>query len=598
MHYLQVIGRLKPGVTPAQARGGMGAIAAHIAQIAPETNRGWGITIEPLRQAVVGQELRATSLALAGVVAFVLLMACANVASLILARGADPRARNGRARLAGCGGGRLVRQLFLESLLLAALGGGAGVGLAGALIRVAPAIIPAGTLPTGMGLALDSRVLAFSVAVTLATGLLFGIVPAWRITRGALADSLRAGGRGATAGNQRALDWLAAVEIAVAVMVVTGAGLFLRTLDRLARVDPGYHAERVLTMHVSLPLARYREPRNCLVFYQAALREIESIPGIHAASFGGSLPLTGFNIGQGFKVVGEIARAESLRASAHYQIVGARYFETLGIRLVAGRPFAYRDTSASPPVAIVNEEFVRRYLPGRDPIGVHVAVQAMDPAGPRYVDREIVGVSSQVKVDSLGETRNTVEIYVPISQNPWYDASLSIRAALDPGPLAAAVRAAIARVDKDLALTQVRTMDEIAAESVARPRFRARLLAGFAALALLVSATGVFGVLAFSVSRRRREFGVRMALGAQARGVLVLVLGRAVRLAVTGVAAGLLAAAALARGLSALLFGVQPIDPATFAIAALTLTLVALAAAAIPAWRAAGVDPSVVLREE
>lgn len=598
MHYLQVIGRRKPGVTLVQAHDGMASVAAHIAEIAPDTNRGWGITTEPLRQAIVGDELRSTSLALAGVVLFVLLMACANVASLMLARGAA-RSRELAVRVSlGAGGRRLVRQLLVESLVLATLGGVAGIALAAALIRIAPALIPADTLPTGMVLTLDGRVLAFTVIATLATGLLFGLIPAWQVARGALADTLRAGGRAITGGNTRTLATLAAIEIAVAVMVVTGAGLFLRTLDRLSQVDPGFHAERVLTMHVSLPLSRYKDPERCLAFYQAAQAGIEALPGVHAAAFGGNPPLTGFDIGQGFEVRGATSQAESLRASAHYQIVGARYFEALGIPLEAGRPFTDRDNHGSPQVAIVNREFVRKYLPGRGPIGVHIAVQAMDPAGPKAVDREIVGVSAQVKVDSPGERENAVEIYVPINQNPWFDATLVVRAEAEPHALTAGVRREIARIDKELALTQIRTMDEIAAESVAGPRFRARLLAGFAGVALLLSAVGVFGVLAFSVSRRRREFGIRMALGAQTGGVLSLVLGRAGKIALVGVGCGLLGAAALARSLASLLFGVRANDPTIFATSAGVLAAVTLLAAAIPAWRAASVDPAIVLREE
>lgn len=598
MHYLQVIGRLKSGVTLAQANAAMSGIGLHIAEISPATNKGWGITMEPLRQAVVGRELRSTSLALAGVVLFVLLMACANVASLVLARGAA-RSRELAVRVSlGAGGARLARQLLTESLVLAAMGGAAGIALAAVLIRIAPSLIPPDTLPAGMALTLDARVLGFTLLATVATGILFGLAPAWQVARGAVADSLRSGGRGVAGGNARTLGILAAVEIAVAVMVVTGAGLFLRTLDRLSQVDAGYHAEHVLTARVSLPLAQYKDPERCLAFYLAAQREIEAVPGVRSVAFGGSVPLTGFEIGQGFEVRGGTSQPESLRASAHYQIVGARYFETLGIPLESGRAFGDRDTQSAPQVAIVNREFVHKYFPGRDPIGAHVIVQAMDMAGPEPVEREIVGVSGQVKIDSPGESENAVEIYVPITQNPWFDATVAVRAEGSAEALTAGLRAAIARVDKDLALTRVRTMEEIADGAVARPRFRARLLAGFAGIALLLSAVGVFGVLAFSVSQRRREFGIRMALGAQKGGVLSLVMGRAAKIAGAGVAAGLMGAALLARGLGALLFGVRPDDPGTLAFAAGLLGLVALVASAIPAWRAATVDPASVLREE
>jgi putative ABC transport system permease protein len=593
MHYLQVLGRVKPGVSLEQAQAAMNAIAAGIARVAPDTNKNWGIALQPLHSAVVGGELRSTSLVLAAVVAFVLLMACANIANLMLARGsARTREMAVRASL-GASRMQLVRQLLTESLLLATLGGAAGLALGGALIRVAPRLIPPGVLPPGLVLALDLRVVAFTVLASLGAGILFGLAPAWQVTRGALAAGLRTSGRALSFGNTRLLSGIATAEVAIAVIIVTGAGLFLRTLDRLGQVDTGYRADRVLTATVILPLTHYPTPSRALTFYQAAQRELEAVPGVRSAAFGGSLPLTGFDIGQGFRI-----DSSQQSGSSHYQIVGTRYFETLGIPLQSGRAFAERDTVDAPQVAIVNQEMVRRYFDGRSPIGAHIRVSAMDPAGPRMVDREIVGVIGQVKVDGPGEAANTVEIYVPIAQNPWFSASIALRASGEPAQLAGALKQAIARVDKDLAVTHIRTMDDIAADSVARPRFRAGLLGGFALLALLLSAVGVFGVLAFAVAQRRREFGIRMALGARIADVLSLLLTRAAKIAIGGVAAGLLGAALLARSLSTLLFGVQPLDPTTFAATAALLTVVAIGAAAIPAYRAARVDPAIALREE
>ncbi len=364
-------------------------------------------------------------------------------------------------------------------------------------------------------------------------------------------------------------------EIAVAVMLVAGAGLFLRTLERLNAVDPGFHAGQVLTMQVVLPFGRY-DQQKAGAFYDRVQREVESAPGVVSASFGGSLPLAGWDIGQGFEVVGEPPEEESRRPAAHYQIVGARYFETLGIPLEAGRTFDARDTARSAPVAIVNHEFARRYLENRRPLGARIRVQAMDSRGPIPVEREIVGVSGQVRVEGLGETRKT----------RWTFSAL------------AAAKQAVAHADREIAVTQVRTMDEITYRSAARPRFRARMLGGFALGALLLAGVGVFGVLAFSVTQRTREFGIRMALGARMGNVLRMVLLHGIRIAAGGVALGIAGAMALAGAAGALLFGVEPIDPVSFGSAAAVLALVAVAAAAWPAWRASRVDPAIALREE
>jgi len=532
------------------------------------------------------------------VVAFVLLMACANIANLMLARGAG-RAREMAVRASlGAARGRLVRQLMTESLLLALLGGLEGFALAAALVRIAPAVIPKGTLPTGLTLALDLRVTAFAAVLTLATGLLFGLAPAWQTARTSLADAMRGGGRIVTSGSSRTLGVLAATEIAIAVMVVAGAGLLLRTLDRLSQVDPGFHADRVLTMQMQLPFNRSQTPEKLAAFYAAAQREVESVPGVRSTAFGQSLPLTGFNIGQGFEVIGEKPEAESLHHAAHYQMVGTRYFETLGIPLEAGRTFTEHDNLQGAPVAIVNREFMKRHLHGQTSIGRHIRVQAMGMTGPVPVEREIVGVCGQVKVDGPGDVENAVEVYVPIQQNPWFHAALAVRTAGDPLAMIGPIKSAMAKVDKGLPLTEIRTMDEIAYHSVARPRFRAQLLGGFAAFALLLAAVGVFGVLAFSVTQRTREFGIRMALGAARSQVLRLVLWRGLAISAAGIVAGLAGAAALSRWLATLLFGVQPLDPMTFLAAPALLSLVALAAAATPALRAIRISPAVALRDE
>jgi putative ABC transport system permease protein len=599
MHYLRVVGRLRPGVTLEQARADMAGIADHIATISPETNRQWGVRIDTLRESLVGSDLRVTSAVLAGVVLCVLLMACANVANLLLARGIG-RAREVAVRAAlGASRLRILRELLIESLLLALVAGVFGLLLAWIIVRSAPLLMPPGTLPRSVLLTLDARGAIFTIALTLVTGVLFGLAPAWQAMHAPLSQVLGASGGRAVAGGAGTLrKALVVVEIALAVLLASGAGLLLRTLISLGQVDPGYHAANVLTMEVGLAESRYPTPERTLQFYQTVERELNALPGVRAAAFGTSVPLGGFDIGQAFHVVGDPPAAPGSALSAHYQIIGTRYFAALGIPLRRGRAFTEADSTTSTPVCIVNDAFVREHLHGRDPIGMRVQVSAMGMKGPVEVVREIVGVSAQVKVEDLGEKQDAVEIYVPVAQNSWFWGTFVVQTAGDPAAVASAAKAVVARVDKNQAVTRVQTMTDVLMRSTAQPRFRAQLVGAFAGLALLLAAVGIFGVLAFAVSQRTREFGIRMALGARASDVLRLVLRSGLTLTLLGVAIGLAASAVLTRGLASLLFAVKPFDPLTFAIAATVLAAVALAACAAPALRAARVDPAIALRQE
>jgi putative ABC transport system permease protein len=597
-HYMQVIGRLKPGATIEQARADMAGIADHIGEIAPDTNKGWGVTIEPLRDAIIDAELKTTSLVLAGVVGFVLLMACANVANLLLARGLG-RSREIAVRAAlGGSRARIVQQLLTESLLLAAIGGICGVALAWAAVRFAPAIIPARTLPEAVVLAFNARVAAMAFALSLGTALLFGLVPAWQASAAPLAEMASAGGRGSTrhAGGLRAA--LVVAEVAAAVLLLSGAGLLVRTLIAINRVDPGFRAEHLLTLQLGLPLNQYSTEETLSTFYRSAERELTAIPGVTAAAISVTMPLDGWDIGQGFTIVGDPPMERSRIPSAHYQIVSPDFFHTLGIDLLRGRAFTEQDDERSAAVCIVSEEFVRRFLGGRDPIGMRLSVGMMAyPGTPSFVTREIVGLSRQV-IEQAGEKELPPQIYVPIRQNPWYTASIAVQTAGDAMSFLPQVKAAIARVNRDLPLTRVRTMEEVAAEATSQPRFRAQLVGLFAMLALLLATVGVFGVLAFSVGQRTREFGIRVALGARTADVLRLVLAGALKMTAAGVVIGLVAAAVLTRFLGTLLFAVEPTDPVTFAGTAAMLTVAALVACALPAWRATRVDPAIALRQE
>jgi putative ABC transport system permease protein len=536
-------------------------------------------------------------------VGFVLLMCCANVANLLLAR-TTARARELALRAAlGATRRRVVAQLLTESLVLAVLGGLLGVGIGAAILQVAPSLVPPGLLPNAVALTFDGRVVTFCALTSIVVGLLFGLAPAWQSTGTSMVQAIATDSRTTTRGGTfRGL--LVIGEVAAAVLVLSGAVLLLRTLVALQGMDPGYRAQDVLTMTINLPMprpnapARYGTPQLVHQFYDAIEKEIRALPGVRSVGLGGALPLDGTWIGQAFEVEGDPPKPAALRDNASYQLVGPTYFQTLDIPLVKGRAFTNADRSDDVQVCIVSEAFVRRFLGGREPLGMNLVVPMMSFATSPPVVREIVGVVRQVKARP-NETEPVPQLYVPIAQNPWYIASISVRPSAGPAEaLLPAVKAAIARVDKERPVTQVRTIDVVASEATARPRFRAVLVGTFAALALCLAMVGVFGVLAYSVQQRVREFGVRIAMGAGAIDVLRLVVGGAARLTLIGVAIGLSGAALLSRWLATLVYPVPALDPVTFILVPLVLIVTAAAAVAAPAIRAMRIDPVVAFRNE
>ena len=595
-HFLQVIGRLKAGRSIDDARADMTIVAENIARIAPDTNRNWTVLVEPLADAAVGRELRATSWMLGGVVIFVLIMACANVANLLLARGVG-RVREMAVRRAIGGSTRHIMHLVIsESLLLAIAGGTAGLFVSWATLRAAPSMIPAGLLPAGMRLQFDARVALCATALTGLTGVLVGLAPAWHAVRLPLTEILAAGGRGVTA-TGRLRRALTIGEVAVAVLLLSGAGLLVRTLISMNTEDRGFRGDSVLTMAIALPMNRYPTQAQLLTFYRQLETALAALPGVRAVGFANSLPLQGWDLGQPIEIGGDPPIDPSSRRSAHYEMVNAGYFDALGISIVKGRAFNGRDVASSTPVCIVNEEFVRRFLGGREPLGAIVKVPNIVMGPAPSVAREIVGVIRQVAVQA-GESEKAVQVYVPLEQNVWFSTAVALRTDREPMALAEPARAAVARIDRDLPLTRVRPMEDVAADAVMRPRFRAELVGTLAAIALALAAVGLFGVLSFSVRERTREFGVRVALGARTADILSLVVGSGLRLTLAGTAIGLLLSAALTRSLAALLYGVKPVDPITYAAAALVLTMTALVACITPAALALRTDPAVTLRQE
>jgi putative ABC transport system permease protein len=598
---LQGIGRLKPGVTLEAARSDMAAVTEGLAREFPDTNKGRGVTFEPLHDALIGRELRVTSMLFLGVVGFTLLICCANVANLLLAR-ATERTRELAIRSAlGAGRSRVIRQLLTESLVLSTLGGVLGVAVGAAILSVAPSAIPQGLLPAAVTLTFDMRVAAFCAAVALLVGLLFGLAPAWQATEFSSTHVIASDSRTATGRGVRIRSLLVVGEVATAVLLLFGAGLLLRTLLSVQSVDRGYRAEGVLTMLVDPLGSRYPTEASLLQFFEAVEGEVKALPGVRSLAWASTLPLGASTMGRFFfEIEGDPPVRESQRPTADYQIVSPTYFQTLDLPVVAGRGFSDRDARKSVPVCIVNEAFVRGPLQGRSPIGVRVAVRQSSSLTAPSVVREIVGVARQVK-GRPDEAEELVQIYVPLAQDPLDDMFMVVRPESGRAEaLVPSVRAAIARIDTEqiVSVRDVMTLADVAWDATARHRFRAVLVVALAGLALALAMIGVFGILAYSVQQRVREFGVRRALGATTNDVLRLVVGSAVRVVATGAVLGLALSAALSRLLATMLFGVQPLDPVTFASVTILLALTAAVSIAGPAWRATRVDPAVALRGE
>jgi putative ABC transport system permease protein len=596
--FLQVVGRMKVGTSVEAAQSDLTVLANTIAG-----HNGAGrprrVLVTSLRDSMIGRDVRLTSMLLLGVVGLVLALCCANVANLVVARG-TARARELAVRAAlGAGRRRIVAQLLTESLVLATIGGLLGALIGAFLVDAAQSLIPSNLLPAAVVLGFGGRIAGISIATALVAGVLFGFLSAWRVTGFSVAEGLISESRTSTSRGGWLRNAIVAGEVTVAVIVLCGAGLLLRTLLVLDGFDSGYGAqrERLLSVLVSVPGltqgSRYPTRESIQQLFDAIDREVRAIPEIRNAGWATTLPLGGSQIGRtAFDIAGAPSSPDGVRPQADLQIVSASYFDTLELPIVSGRAFTDDDRSTTTPVCIVNEAFARRHFPGRNAIGERIRV------GFDVVDREIVGVARQVK-GRPDEMEAFVQVYVPIPQNTWPSAFLIVRVADgDATALAPAVRAAIAKVDPRQAVNNVTTLEGIAGTATERYRFRALLVATFGSLALLLAMVGVFGVLAYSVQQRTRELGVRIALGATPVSVIALVLAGAGRVVALGTVLGLLVAAGLGRAISSFLFGVQPLDSMTFVVVGGVLVLTAGIAMATPAFRAARVDPVVAFRVE
>jgi putative ABC transport system permease protein len=602
---LQVVGRLKPDVTLEAASAELAVFGAQLARDYPATHTGFSVTVEPLRAGVMGPDLQMTSLFLFGVVGFVLLLCCANVANLLLARG-SVRTRELAVRSAlGAGTSRIIAQLLTESLVLATIGGLAGLALGATILKLALAAIPAGLLPAAVSLTFDDRVMTFCAAATVVAGVLFGVVPAWQATKSSLVQAISSESRSATRKGGRFRSLIVAGEVAAAVLLLCGAGLLLRTLLVLGNHDPGYRADGdgVLTLDFSLPPpkagTRYPTFQSLMQFYDDTTRQVGALPGVTKLGWTTALPYGDSELPpQRFEIVGDPPVARDNRPFADFQAATPGYFTTLDLPVVAGRSFTERDARDSTPVVIVSEAFVRRHLAGRDPIGTRLGIEPLFPGFDVPSVWEIVGVARQVK-GRMSDRDDQRLVYVPLAQYPWTDTFLVVEQSAGPAmAVLAPIREVVARIDRNVPVRRERTLTDLASLTTAPHRFRAAIVTTFAALALTLALVGIFGVLTYSVEQRMREFGVRIALGATATNVLRLVLGSAARVIALGTVVGLVAAAGLGQAISTFLFGVQPLDPMTFASVALLLAATAAVAAAAPAWRAIRVDPVEAFRSE
>jgi len=594
-HYLLVVGRLAAAASPATAQAEMRAIAARLAAAYPDTNTRLGCTIEPLREFYAG-DVRPALLALMAAVGFVLLVACTNVASLLLARSAR-RARELRLRAAlGARPGRLMRLVIGESLLLA--GGAAllGLVLAALAIEAIAASLPR-DLVEGGRVAVDGPVVAFAVGLALATSLLFGLVPAWQASGVSLAPGLREGGAGSIGGGGRARALLVVGEVALSLCLLIGAGLMLRSLVAASRTPVGFDARGALLVRTPLGGERYRTYEARHRFYAEVLAGVRSLPGVVAAGYTSHVPLTWGGDQNSILIEGRPVPPPAERSIVPVRVVSADYFRAVGTAVRSGRDFDEHDHADAERVAVVNASFARRFWPGRDAVGQRV--QRGNVATPDGWLR-VVGVvedTPQVAVERAAKP----EVYLPQSQwrgGYFLPRDLVVRTPGDPLALAASVRAVVRTVDPDQPVSKAEPLASVLSAALAARRLQSSLFTGFAAVALLLAAVGLFGVLSQSVAQREREFGVRVALGARARDVLGLVVGSAARLVALGSALGILGYLGLARFVSHLLYGVGASDPGTIASVTALLGLVAVLAAALPAWRASRVDPATVLRRD
>ena len=588
-HFLGVVARAKPGIALESAGAEMKAIAGRLARQFPQTNADESVDVVALHEQVVGR-IRPALLTLLAAVGVVILIACANVANLLLVR-ASVRGKEIAIRSAlGAGRRRLVLQMLAESLVLAFAGG--GLGLLFAYLAIAPIqTLSAGSIPRVENISIDGSVLFLAFATSLVTGVMFGLAPAWQASRAGLVDVLKEGGRSSTvSGGRWVRSGLLVVEVALSIVLLVGAMLLLRSFGQLTNVDPGFRSDNVLSFRIALPAASYPDPHNRIAFYDRLLGGLRALPNVTSAGMVQAMPMRGGYV-LAVAIQGRPAPRPGEELSANHRVVSPDYFKTLGIPLLRGRAFDERDTEKSTMVAVIDEAFARRHFPNEDPIG-----KGLDIGNGTDGFCEIVGIVGSVRYSAL-DAEAAPTMYVPFRQDVFSSMWVLARTAGDPAQLSAAARQVVRDVDRGLPAFSMSPLADVVSESVAQQRFSMLLLGLFAGIALFLAAVGLYGVVAYTVSQRTQEIGVRMAMGAQRGQVLGMIVGGGMRLTLVGVAIGIAGALALARFVESMLFEVTPFDPASYVATAGLLTAVAALACYIPARRAMRVDPIVALRQ-
>lgn len=592
---LGVFGRLRPGVTVAQAQADLSVIAGNLARQYPDNNKQYSSALVEPELAHITGDTRPALRMLLGAVSLVLLLVCANVGGLLLAHGSRRHGEFALRTAIGASRGDIVRQLLLESLLVSLCGGALGVALAFGLIRAMLKLVPQ-EIPRMGSVGIDGNVLLFVLVVSVAAGLLFGAFPAWRLSRSAPVGALREGSRSIAGGKaqHRLQNGLVVAQTAIGMVLLIGSGLFMRSFIRILNVDPGFDSRRLLTSRIGISPGKFKHDEHYL-FYQQLLTRISALPGVEAASAGWPLPMSSSRASVSFYIQGRpVAKGDEPVEAVGIAMPG--YFEAMRIPLLAGRVFGQQDGLAGPPTIIVNQAFVKKYFPNENPIGKHIQVRMGDDVFEHPV-REVVGVVGDIKGRGLTADAEP-QYFLPYAQAVITNPYLVVRTNGDPVAIQSAVAAVVHESDKSVPVYQVSTMEDYLSKSAAQPRFQTFLVTCFAAIALVLAAIGLYGLLSYMVVQRTLEIGLRMALGAQRTDVLRMIVRRGLTLALIGAASGIALSIMLTRLLSGMLFHVNPTDPFTFAATAALLLVVSVAASSVPAYRAARLDPMTTLREQ